>query len=264
MKKALALTNFIVIIAVVFWNYWTAANGLNGNKVGELSAEYNNLFTPASYAFSIWGIIFLALIAGGIFLVRRAWSDKENDFILQMGPWLIGANLANMAWTYFWLMELTLTSVFIMLTILFCLTIATIRLNMARWDAPFLTIAFVWWPLMIYYGWIAVATIANVASYLAKMDWTGGLSEVTWTAIMITVAILLNLFMIWSRNMREFSLVGVWALIAIAIRHWDSIPLLQWLCVGGVIVLFGAASWHAYLNRDLSILVKWRQYKQHR
>ena len=46
----------------------------------------------------------------------------------------------------------------------------------------------VWWPISLYSGWIAVAAIANVAAYLSKIGWQALFSEVTWTVIMIVVA----------------------------------------------------------------------------
>ena len=51
--------------------------------------------------------------------------------------------------------------------------ILVIRLNMERWDAPFPIIAFVWWPICIYSGWIAVATIANATTVLYDAGWNG-------------------------------------------------------------------------------------------
>ncbi|SFB47575.1 hypothetical protein SAMN04489723_11263 [Algoriphagus aquimarinus] len=55
--------------------------------------------------------------------------------------------------------------------------------------------------------------------------------------------------MIFTRNLREFACVGVWALIAISVRHWGSIPELQWTALLGAILLFIAISYHGYKNR---------------
>ena len=59
MKKIYAVINMVVIIATITWNYVINSIGINGNTIREISSQYSNLFTPASYAFSIWGIIFL-------------------------------------------------------------------------------------------------------------------------------------------------------------------------------------------------------------
>ncbi len=248
--KIYALLNLIVLVSVIFWNYWVNAKGLNGNTVGSLSAEYQNLFTPAGYAFSIWGIIFLSLLAQAIFFVSRAFNtSKDSDFLSQIGPYLILANIGNGLWLYMWLMEYTGLSVVVMLGILASLVIVILNTNMERWHAPRPIIFWLWWPIALYSGWIAVATIANISAYLAKIGWGMGESEITWTIVMIIVAVLLNLFMIATRNLREFACVGVWALVAISVRHWGSLPLIQWAALDGAIVLFLAISYHGYINR---------------
>ncbi|WP_417611028.1 tryptophan-rich sensory protein [Owenweeksia hongkongensis] len=250
MKKLYAVLNTVVIIAVIIWNYWSNTGGINGNTVGDLSEQYYNLFTPAGYAFAIWGLIFLALLVLGFNQIKQAFFDgKHSESILQIGPWLIIANLGNAAWLWFWLNEQTGISVLIMLVILFSLIQIIVRLNMEKWDAPLSYIATVWWPICIYSGWIAVASIANISAYLAKAEWSPLFSEVHWTVIMISVAGVLNLFMIYTRNMREFASVGVWAILAIAVRHWGEIPAIQWAAVFWVAVLFLAIAIHGYKNR---------------
>lgn len=252
MKKAkiYAVSNFIIVLFVILWNYWLNTGVIDGNTVGDISDKYENLFTPAGYAFAIWGLIFLGLLVLTINQLRLAFNKGEDyESIFQIGPWLSIANIGNVAWLWFWLHEQTGITVLIMLIILFSLVQIILRTNMERWDAPLKVIAFVWWPICLYSGWIAVATIANITAWLAKIEWEFLLSEVQWTVIMISVAGVLNLFMIYSRNMREFAGVGVWALIAIALRHWEVIPLLQWTAMLWAIVLIVAISIHGYKNR---------------
>ncbi len=248
--KVYAILNLIVLAIIIFWNYWVNAKGIDGNTVSSLSSEYINLFTPAGYAFSIWGLIFLALFAQAIFFISRAFSPtKDSDFLSQIGPYLIMANIGNGLWIYMWLMEYTGISVVVMLGILASLIITILNTNMERWDAPRPIIFLLWWPIALYSGWIAVATIANISAYLAKAGWTGGISELTWAIIMIIIAVIVNLFMVVTRNLREFACVGIWALIAIAVRHWGSMPTIQWTALIGAVVLFVAVSIHGYQNR---------------
>jgi hypothetical protein len=63
-----------------------------------------------------------------------------------------------------------------------------------------------------------VASVANVSSYLVKINWNGfGISDEIWTIIMILIAVIINAIIIFKRNMNGFALVGSWALIAIGI-----------------------------------------------
>lgn len=253
--KIYAILNMIVLAFIIFWNYWVNAQGINGNTVSSLSSEYQSLFTPAGYAFSIWGLIFLLLFAQAIFFIYRAFNaDKDSDFLSQIGPYLIMANIGNGLWLYMWLMEYTGLSVVVMLGILASLVITILNTNMERWDASRPIIFWLWWPIAIYFGWICVATIANISAYLVKIEWNGGASELSWAVVMIIVAVILNLFLIASRNLRESACVGVWALVAIAVRHWTVLPELQWTALIGAIVLFVAISYHGFINRKTAPL----------
>ena len=252
MKKTYAVINTLVVLAVIFWNYWSNTGAIDGYSVADVSDRYSNLFTPAGYAFAIWGVIFLGLVVLVVNQLRLAFGDgAHSDTILQIGPWLSIANLGNALWLWFWLHDQVGISVLVMLVILFSLIQVVLRLNMERWDAPLSVIATVWWPISLYSGWIAVATIANVSAWLTSMQWSALFTEVQWTVIMISIAGVLNLVMIRTRNMREFASVGVWAIVAIAVRHWDVIPVLQWTSVFWVAVLGTAIMVHAYKNRHL-------------
>ncbi|WP_289644241.1 tryptophan-rich sensory protein [Maribacter aestuarii] len=259
--KKLAVLNLFSVVLVIAVNYISQALRLNNTTIGEISAKYDNLFTPASYAFAIWGIIFISLLAYGIFQVRRAFfSDKQSEFIQETGYWFLASNLLNAAWVFAFVYDFTGLSVIIMLGILFSLIKIILNMNMERWDAPITTIAFVWWPICIYSGWIAVATIANIAAYLSKLGWSGNpLSEISWTIIMIGIATLLNLLMVWMRNMREFAFVGVWALFAIYIRHKETLENIAYSALIGSILLLGAILVHGYKNRHTNPFEKLKE-----
>jgi hypothetical protein len=257
MKKAYAIINLIITIAVVYWNSVVGANGYNGVKMAELSDKYYSLFTPAGYAFSIWGVIFIGLLIHAYYQIKMAFFKKEHsDFLDQMGPWLIIANVLNGLWIWAWLTERTGLSVLIMLGLLISLIILVIKLNMERWDAPFVVIRNIWWPIVIYFGWICVATIANISAYLVKIDWQSGLENDTWAVIMIIVATVLNLAILYFRSMREFVMVGIWAIAAIAYRQWDVYPNIQWTAVICSVILALASCYHAYLNWETNPVYK--------
>lgn len=248
--KTLAILNALVVFLVVFWNYYANTGVFGNNTVGSLSDQYNSLFTPAGYTFAIWGIIYLGLFYQAIYFLRQAFKESgEHQAILKSTPWLILANLANGVWIWLWLTEHLLLSVIVLFLITAFLLIAVIKLNMERWDAPVTYMAGVWWPIDIYVGWTALASIANTSIYLKYIGWSGGLDPETWTIIMIAVAVALNLFMIITRNMREFAVVGIWALVGIAVRHQNEVQEIMYAAYIGAAVLFIAINIHAYKNR---------------
>lgn len=258
MNRNLAIMNFLSVLLVIIVNYFSQALRLNDNTIGGVSDEYRNLFTPQDYAFSIWGLIFLSLLLYCGFQIYSAFfNNKDSEFITKTGPWFAIANFANACWVIVWLYELTGISVILMFVILFSLLKIILNTNMERWDAPFKIIAFTWWPICLYAGWITVATITNVAAFLVKIGWRGYiLDEKQWTIIMIIVAVAINALIIYKRNMREFAAVGAWALIAIYLRHIDRFPGLAYIALAGAILLLVYIFYHGYKYRKTNPMFK--------
>ncbi|ADV49178.1 hypothetical protein Celal_1878 [Cellulophaga algicola DSM 14237] len=261
MEKKLALLNAASVLFVIVINYISQALKFNNTTIGEISKQYDNLFTPAGYAFAIWGLIFLSLVGYAVFQVRRAFfSTKTTDFILQTGYWFAIANFLNGLWVLAFVYDYTGLSVLIMFGILCSLIKIILNTNMERWDAPIEIIGFVWWPVCLYSGWITVATIANVTAYLAKLGWTGGfLSETTWTILMIGIATIINLLITYKRNMREFALVAVWAFVAIYFRQIDTFPVIAYAAAAASALLFTSTFYHAYKNRATGPAIKLKE-----
>lgn len=258
MTRNLSVLNLLSVILMIIVSYYSQTIRLNDNTIGGVSDHYENLFTPAGYAFSIWGLIYLALLVYCFFQLNRAFEGAgETKFIKQTGPWFIIANVANAAWVVAWLYENTLLSIILMFIILASLVMVIRNTNMERWDAPFKIIAFTWWPICFYAGWITVATIANVAAHLTNIGWRGWfLSETQWTVIMLLVAVLINFLIVYRRNMREFALVGIWALVAIFVRHTGGNATVAYTALGGAIVLFIYVSYHGHKNRKSNPMYK--------
>ncbi|WP_291722075.1 hypothetical protein [Bernardetia sp.] len=270
--KLLVFFNTLTLIITVFMNYLSNTGFFGGKTIGEISQKYDTLFTPASYAFSIWGVIFLMLFAfvGFQWYVLHKFKDSEIDYdksenlfirtIHETGLWLIIANICNAAWVVVWLNEHIAISVMTMFFLLLSLIQLTKNLRLEMWDAPVRIIVFVWWPIVIYLGWIMVASIANLSAFFVSLGWQGEpLFASTWTVLMIVAATGLYLGLIATRNLRETAMVGVWALIAIAYRHWYTESLIAYTALGFGIVIFLAASFHGYKNQDTSPFVKWQR-----
>ncbi|AFM04565.1 hypothetical protein Fleli_2186 [Bernardetia litoralis DSM 6794] len=273
--KLLVLFNTLTLIFTIFINYLSNTGFFGGKTIGEISKKYETLFVPAGYAFSIWGLIFLMLLAFVGFQwyvlykfrnendVLSNYDNSENIFIKTIHEtsfWLIVANICNATWVFVWLNEYVALSVMVMFFLLLSLIQLTRNLRLEIWDAPVRIIAFVWWPIVIYLGWIMVASIANISSFLVSIGWQGGLlSASTWTILMIIVATVVYLTLIVTRNLRETAMVGVWSLIAISYKQWQTEPTIAYVALGCAILLFLAAMLHGYKNQETSPFLKWKR-----
>lgn len=268
-KRLISVLNLLIIIILIAWNGYANTGNYNGNTVGDLSAEYNNLFTPASYAFSIWGLIFIMLLVFGGYGVYAAFAKAKSlqprsyrtNFVASTFPFFLAANIFCTIWVALWLQEMVGASVLCMIGILVCLLACIKKLDMEIWDAPFPIIAFVWWPLCLYAGWISVAIIANVASYLNSIMEISQANQILVTGIMIIVATIINILMIWYRNMREYASVAVWALVAIYIRHSTEVVSLSYVALAMAILIFINIAIHGFQNRATNPGIKFKQWR---
>jgi membrane-associated HD superfamily phosphohydrolase len=244
----LLLLNSTTLIFTILVNYF-GGTGMWGNpSIGDLSNKYPTLVTPSGYAFSIWGLIYLLLIA----YVAHQWyrfGIRKNKVTNEAGLWFTLSNLANAAWIYFWINELHAISVLIISFLLFCLVKLIIRHRLEIFDAPFRYIAFVWWPICIYTGWIILATVINTSVWLSSStSLEAVLDPEIWAVLVIIIASGIYIFLTHHRNMREAALVGVWGFIAVAVNQADTSPVfITALAAAGI--LFANAGYHAYKNR---------------
>lgn len=261
MKKTLQIGNGLTFGATIFINYLSNTGLMNNTTIGEISDDYRSLFTPAGYTFAIWGIIYLLLFGFAIYQGRSLFVNvKDDSFVLKTGWWFIASNVFNSLWVFAWIYEYTgLSCVFIFLLLGSLLKIV-LNNRMELDDEPFPMIAFVWWPFVVYSGWVTVASIANVSTYLIKVGWEAfGLSQMTWTIILIIIAFGINQVLIWKRNMREFALVGAWALIGIGNANKITNETLMYVAFVAAAILLICTALHGYQNRATNPFVKLKQ-----
>lgn len=237
-------------IGTIYVNYGSSTGMFNNSTQAAISGKYQTLFTPASYGFSIWGIIYLLLLGFVIYQSRSLFVTVSDDgFVEKTKGWFILSCIANSLWCYLFVCDHILLSTFVIFFILFCLMQIVVRNKMKLWDAPLSTIVFLWWPFIIYSGWLTVACIANVTIYLTKIGWDGwGISPEAWTFTMIGIATFINLIVTWRKNMPEFALVGAWGLVAIGVANaegYQAITQMAYLCAGLLIL---SSSIHAIKN----------------
>jgi hypothetical protein len=217
-KHILIYGNLLSFILTIVVNSLANIIPLNGKTTGELSDSFPNLFVPAGYVFSIWGLIYILL---AIFTISQALPKYRDEGIIEKISYLfIISNLANSSWIVFWHFEIVFASLLVMLILLISLILVYSRLEIGKNSVSRNEKLFSHIPFSVYLGWITVATVANVTALLVFINWDGfGISEVVWTAIVISVATLITLILIFTRRDYAYALVPVWAFIGIALKQ---------------------------------------------
>lgn len=188
-----------------------------GQNNGTVSRKYQTLITPAGYAFAIWGLIFIGVLAYAIYQVMPA--QRSNPRFTAAAPWVIANMIFNGFWTVIfgqeWLAFATVVIIADLLTlykIVDALGINRVRVSpMETWLARV--------PFSIYFGWLTVATTVCIALFLKASGFTGfGLSEPTWAVVILVVALGIGTIVFNRYRNVAYILVFSWAYYAISVQ----------------------------------------------
>jgi hypothetical protein len=208
----------VITFATLIVNTLANALPLNGLSTKQISDQFAVYFTPAGYVFSIWGLIYVGLIAFTIF--QALPRQKSNPRMRQIGWLYIVSGIANMGWIFAWHYEQFPLTLAAMLPLLGLLITIFLRLDTGKNE---MTAAEKWSvriPFSIYLGWITVATIANITDVLYYLGWNGSpLRPEIWAVIMLAAATLITGVMVYTRRNAAYAMVIVWATIGIAVEQ---------------------------------------------
>lgn len=230
-------------------NFIVGARVLDLPSIATISDKFATLLTPAGYAFSIWSLIYVLLIIFAVYQARDLFRpNMQNTLPQAAGPLFVISSIGNGLWTYVFVKELVLLSVVILLAMVVSLYLLLAKLRIALDDAPGKKIAFVWWPLMLYTGWVSVACVVNIASWLDSVGVV--LSPLLASAVLLVISVTLFVLLIW-RNVRELVLASAWGIAAIGVQHLQpgGERMVAAMALAAASVLVGAAIIHGFRNR---------------
>jgi translocator protein len=238
----------IAVVATIAVNTLSETLPLNGKGTGQISDQFPILFVPAGYVFSIWGLIYLGLIAFAIF--QALPSQRENPRLRSIGGLFALASLANIAWIFLWHYEAFPATLLVMLVLLASLIAIYLRLGIGRSSVSRAETWLVRVPFSVYLGWITVATVANATQLLYFLGWNGGaIGPEIWTVIMLAVAVAVAWLMAITRRDVAYLLVLVWAFIGIANKH-AGVPLVSTAAWIATVLVAAAVVWSALPRRS--------------
>lgn len=223
-----SILNAIGLVLVLIVNYLANALPIGGQTTGEVSDSVPTLFTPAGYAFAIWGLIYTLLI---IWIIRQFIArEDQKEIYAKIDIWFFVSCLLNSAWIFiFQYRYFTLALLVIVLFLVTLMIIYSIIQN-SRMTTWFMRL-----PISIYIGWVSVATIVNVFVVFQAngIETLFGLGEQTWAIIMLVVGGILGV--LFTRKNRDiaYSLVFIWAFIAISVKQsaYSGIVTTVWVVV---------------------------------
>jgi len=214
-----AVTAFVVTLVL---------NGLAGSttliggvNTAQISDANPSLFTPAGVTFSIWGLIYLLLVGFCAYLFgfgRDKSSRLKTETVNQLMKWFLLSSVFNSLWILAWQYQVLWLSVLLIIALLVSLVKAVELLrnkDMSEKEQFLVRL-----PFSVYFGWLTVATIANISTWLVSVNWDGILIRPgVWTVGLLLVGAVIGLVGALRNNDWAYLGVFVWAYAGILLKH---------------------------------------------
>ncbi len=238
----------VATLATIAFNGISQSLPIGGRTSADISNMYSTYFTPANYAFAIWGVIYLLLFAYSIY--QALPSQRTNPNARRIGWLYVLSCVLNCVWITLFQYDQILISLIVIVGLLLSLIGIYLRLDVGRASVSTADRWLLQLPFSVYLGWLSVATIANVAVLGAAQNWGDlfGIAAPTWAAIMLGVATVVGLLMAITRRDVGYIAVFVWAFLAIVNKQSGVSVVTTTALVAVVILLVGLAA-SLLLNR---------------
>ena len=209
-------------------------------SIKNLTYQYKTLFVPASYAFAIWGVIYLAYIIYCVVQLLPSQKNKSGYDQLNI-PFLI-VNLLGIVWVYAFRQSLVAFSEAVIVAMLICsIALFSIaqrlvrRLHYSRWIIV---------PFSMLMGWLSVAVIAGTAVFLVAIQWDAmGIDAANWVMILLAVVLLLSLLIGTGYKDITYPLVISWGTFALWISLKNVVLLPAQVALGVAVISLLIALW---------------------
>lgn len=251
------------VVSMIVMNYLSNARLLGGQTNGDVSNKYHTLITPAGYAFAIWGVIFLGLLA---FAVYQALPSQRHNVRFRAVGWLVVLNtLCNALWSPLFNNELIGASVAVIMVMLISNLLILDGLlsrrravdvailpddSIAEGPSSGLETWVARVPFAIYAGWVTIATVLNITVYLKSTNFDlAGVSEATWAVGMLTVALVIGTLFFNRYRSIAYILVFSWAYVAISVEQ-KGVGSLPAFAIFGAVVAALFAGWELFGRKE--------------
>lgn len=219
-SRIIILLSFAAYVLMVIVNMAAVILPINGITTAEISDSYPNLFAPIGITFSIWSVIYLAL---GIYIIYQFLQNKEKSKkFFKINKFFIISSLINSAWIFAWQYKVIWLSLILMIGLLLTLIKISNLIKNSNFNKNEKLITKI--PFGIYFGWITIATIANVTIFLVSIGWNGfGIPDYIWMILILIAGVLISSLTAFKFNNIAYGLVPIWAYFGIYLKHSSSL-----------------------------------------
>ncbi len=160
--KLRAVLVLAATIGTIAFNWLAATGYVNDITPQMISEKYPTNITPAGYAFAIWSLIYLGMVAFSIYQMLAANVARFRGI---RSLYIMSCAL-NCGWIYFWHQDQIAICLAIILSLLAVLLFINVKLK--NFDS-IADSAIVKAPFGIYFGWVTAASLVNFAILLVSL-----------------------------------------------------------------------------------------------
>lgn len=216
------ILNLISVLIMIAANAFIEILPLNGISTAQVSKAYDTILTPPGFTFSIWGLIYLWLLLGGLFQIGLFYTRKDADnpdLIYAMHSLFSIACLIDVVWLVMWHYEwillclIGIALLWITLLIMYLRLFPEIRTMKER--------LFLLYPISIFLAWISAATLLNLTIFIqySSKDMLG-IGMFPWSIAILLILFAISEFFIVRYADYVFGLTALWVLAGLATRFF--------------------------------------------
>jgi len=218
------IINFLCLVIALTLNYVSSAGILSDYGVGDVSRNNPCLITPASYAFSIWAVIY---VLTGIAMVYQLFAKQSDELLFEKLGWYVSAQwIVNGAWICVFVQDQDWSWILSPILIFTLLALLMLIVHQIESEREFLS----WAEYISYYlgfniyaGWVTGACIVNLSAAIRRFGWADGSpsmvwTEENWTITIGIVALLIYFSVAYKYTNGVYPAVYTWVSVAIAVE----------------------------------------------
>lgn len=230
---------------------WLSQRGAFGPTNGEVSDRYPTLLVAEGYAFSIWGLIFLADVALAHYQLPK--TRRLPDEFVGIRPFIV----AGFFLTAIWMPIFSLGVFWLALLVIWLATAALVAAAIGAHRAAAADrghrIGIVW-PLCLHAGWLSLAAFLNTAQVVVAYGLLPTDAQLPWSlALFAGLAAWLLTANRKLRGRAPYALAAIWGLIGVAIAQssnpLDGAPVATGIAVALAVAVFAQTLWLKRRNR---------------
>ena len=223
-RQTLVIAGTVVAIVGAF----VGSGAVGGTPIpkvagGALSADAT-LLAPAGPAFAIWSLIYAGLVTYAIWQALPSQAARERQ--RRAGFWVLASLLLNAAWilsVQAGQLALSVVAIVALLVVL-VVTFVILRRHPSESTADAVLLDGV---IGLYLGWVMIATVADITSWLQQTGFDGfGANPHAWAIGMLAAfAIIGGELAVWDRGRFAPAVASAWGLAWIGVsRLTGSLP----------------------------------------